>query len=114
MRHCFLCLLALGALSAVRAEEPLALREARRALSEALPEVALVKLRPLLKPAPPGLSPEDQRAATLLHGEALALTGKTEQALTVIKPLAAAGHGPAIFLQAGILAGQGRWEEARP
>ncbi len=111
MRVSLAILLLAGAVAA-RAEEPLLLREARQAVREAVPPVALLKLRTLLAQA--AITGPEREAATLLLGEALALDGQGEDALTAIQPLVAAGNQRALFLRAGILARLGRWAEARP
>jgi tetratricopeptide (TPR) repeat protein len=109
----FVCTLLGGCLlAAARAEEPQALREARQALAENVPEIALLKARPLA--GAKELSPQDRDRARLLSSEALAAVGKAEDALTMLQPLTATGYDRATLLKAGILASEGRWAEALP
>ena len=94
---------------ALHAEPPL-LDEARQALAERLPQIATQKLRIFL--STPDLAAEDRRAATLALAEALLAAGQHDDALAVLKPLAA--DPDARLLQAHIFAAAGRWAEALP
>ncbi len=96
----------------IRAAEPAALTEARTALGEHLPEIAMHKLQALL--ATPDLSDANRAAATLLMGQALFAVDLHEDALSVIQPVADSGEPAAVLLRARILAAEGRWQEALP
>jgi outer membrane protein assembly factor BamD (BamD/ComL family) len=98
--------------AALQAAEPPLLVEARRARAESIPQVAIQKLRTLLKTKD---LPEDlRRTASHELASALLAGGETEEALWVIQPLAESGEKTARFLQADILAHAGRWAEALP
>lgn len=106
-------LLALGLLTAAaRADEPALLPEARQALSESLPDIAIYKLRKLL--GTPDLPITTKSAATLLLAQAQAAAGANDDALATVQPLVAHGDEAGQLLRAGVLAHLGRWEEARP
>src|SRR5678815_1035327 len=94
------------------AAEPDLLTEARRALAESIPQIALAKLEVLR--ANPRLNEADRTASTLLLGEALLAVGRFDDALRQVGPLAANGTPGAPLLQAHILAVAGRWPEALP
>ena len=94
------------------AAEPELLTEARHALAESIPEIAIRKLEALR--GIPALTPGDRTAAALLLGEALLDAGRQAEALTVIEPLSAAEDPNAQLLRAHILASGGRWGEALP
>ncbi|HZJ16714.1 MAG TPA: tetratricopeptide repeat protein, partial [Chthoniobacteraceae bacterium] len=94
------------------AAEPDLLTEARRALAESIPQIALAKLEVLR--ANPRLNEADRTASTLLLGEALLAIGRFDDALRQVGPLAANGTPGAPLLQAHILAVAGRWPEALP
>jgi TolA-binding protein len=94
------------------AAEPDLLTEARRALAESIPQIALAKLEVLR--ANPRLNEADRTASTLLLGEALLAVGRFDDALRQVGPLAANGTPGAPLLQAHILAAAGRWPEALP
>ena len=96
----------------LQAAEPVLLVEARRARSEAIPQVAIQKLRTLLKTGE--LPPETSIAVTYELAGALMEAGETEEALWIIQPLAEAGEGAALLLQAAIFTSAGRWSEAGP
>jgi tetratricopeptide (TPR) repeat protein len=87
------------------------LDEAHQALSESIPLVAALKTERVL--AEPGLSPELKDAATFLLARALFDMGQPEEALTRVRPLAAANYPGAALLQAHLLASQGKWKEAQ-
>ena len=97
---------------ALQAAEPTLLVEARQARAEAIPQVAIQKLRTLLKAGE--LAPETSSAVTYELAGALMDAGETEEALWVTQPLSEAGEGAARLLEAAILAGAGRWSEAVP
>lgn len=99
------------ALATARAESP-QLLEARQALSESLPQVALYKLRALL--AKPGLPPAEQPEATLLLAHALSSAGQLDEALAALQPLAVTADPRVTLLRADVLAATGHWSEARP
>jgi TolA-binding protein len=92
--------------------EPALLLEARRALDEAIPQVAIQKLRTFL--AGPEIAEDERRAATLVLGEALLAAGQHDAAVAVLSNLTAAGNSEAQLLQAHVLVGAGRWSEALP
>ena len=94
------------------AAEPDLLTEARRALAESIPQIALAKLEVLR--ANPRLNEADRTASTLLLGEVLLAVGRFDDALRQVGPLAANGTPGAPLLQAHILAAAGRWPEALP
>ena len=95
----------------LQAAEPDLLTEARRALAESIPAIAVRKLETLRADA--GISPQDRAAATLLLGEALLDSGRQAEALQLIGPHSATGDSAAKLL-AHILASSGRWSEALP
>jgi len=94
------------------AEEPSLLVEARRARAESIPQVAIQKLRSLLKSQE--LPADTRRVANHELAAALLAGGEVEEALWVIQPLAESGDGAAQLLQADILTRGGRWAEALP
>lgn len=87
------------------------LDEARQALAESIPLVAAVKAERVL--AMPDLTPELKDAASLLLARAYFDMGQPEEALTRVRPLAAANYSGAALLQAHLLAAQGKWKEAQ-
>ncbi len=88
------------------------LTEARRALAESIPQIAIRKIEALR--ADPKLGAEDRTAAALLLGEALLDAGQQPEALRVVEPLASMENPAAHLLHGHILAASGRWAEARP
>jgi len=92
------------------AAEPALLTEARQARAEALPQVAVQKLKTLL--AKPGVPPADRMAAQLELGAAYFAAGKNVEAVAAVQSLADAGDAAAQLLHAQVLARAGRWEEA--
>ena len=92
--------------------EPELLTEARRALAESIPQIAIRKIEALR--ADPKLGAEDRTAATLLLAEALLDAGLHAEALREIEPLASMENPAAHLLHAHILAAGGRWTEALP
>ncbi len=117
-RRSFLCVSAslrlilgivFGAFSA-NAAEPALLTEARQALAESIPQVAVQKLTTLL--ATPGLPPAERNAAQLELGAAFFAAGKNDDAFAAVEVLAAGGDVAARLLRAEVLARTGRWEEA--
>lgn len=103
-----LALLCAPALSA----EPALLTEARRALSESIPLVAIHKLRAALEN--PALPADQRPAAVRLLGRALLDSARHAEALSLLVPLAEAGDAEAQLLRAHVLASAGRWAEALP
>lgn len=97
------------ALPLFAAEQEL-LIEARRALAESIPEIAIRKLDALR--STPNLSPEDYTAATRLLGEALLDAGRFPEALRVVETLGATDDQSGELLKAHSLAGSGLWSEA--
>jgi predicted Zn-dependent protease len=96
----------------LRAEEPALLTEARQARAESVPEVAVQKLRHLLEAK--DLSAETQRTANYELAAALFAAEETDEALSVVQPLADSGDVNAQLLEADILAGDARWTDALP
>jgi outer membrane protein assembly factor BamD (BamD/ComL family) len=96
----------------VHADEPPLLTDARRALAESIPQVAIQKLETLR--ARTDISAADRNATELLLGEALLAAGKHDAVARIVEPLAVAGDAAAELFQAHILAGAGRWAEALP
>lgn len=94
------------------AEEPALLREARGALAEAIPEVAIAKIE--LLQARADFPDEHRAAAAMLLGEAQLAAGQHERALRSIQPLVVAEIPAAQVLQAHIFVSAGRWREALP
>jgi outer membrane protein assembly factor BamD (BamD/ComL family) len=88
------------------------LLDARRALDESIPQVAIQKLRTFL--ADRGVAPEDQRAATLLLAESLLAAEQYPAALATIRPLARGADPEAQLLHGHVLAAARRWSEALP
>jgi TolA-binding protein len=97
-------------LSAV-AEEPALLSSARRALAESVPQIAIEKIRTLLKDS--ALAPTDRESARLLLAEAQLAAGQHDDALATLAPLVAKSSD-ARLLKARALADAGRWIEALP
>jgi outer membrane protein assembly factor BamD (BamD/ComL family) len=93
-------------------QEPSLLREARQALTEAIPQVAVEKLQRLMADAK--LAKEERVKAGLLLGEALLETQRYDDALKTIAPLIPSAGVPARLLQADIFAAAGRWAKALP
>jgi tetratricopeptide (TPR) repeat protein len=92
------------------AVEPASVREARRALSEGIPQVAIVKLETALRAAD---FPADERATALrLLAEAQLAAQKPEAALETLRPLGAFSDTAARLLRAHAHAALGHWEEA--
>ncbi len=104
----FLCLVT----AALRADDPALLVEARQARAEAIPQVAVQKLRTLLGTR--DLPPEIKHAAGYELAAALLAADELDEAESVVEPLAQAGDPAARLLQADILTRDGRWVEALP
>ena len=105
----FIFVLHLGSLTA-HAAEPALRTEARQALAESIPQVAVQKLKTLL--AKPGVPPAERVAAQLELGAAYFAAGKNEEAFAAVQALADSGDAAARLLRAELLARTGRWEEA--
>jgi tetratricopeptide (TPR) repeat protein len=88
------------------------LHQAREALAESIPQVAVQKLRALL--AMRGLSVEERAAAQRELGAALFAAGQSEEALQAVETLAGFGDPAARLVKARILSGMERWSEALP
>ncbi len=108
----FIWSLVFGAWNFSRAAEPELLTEARRALAESIPQIAIRKIEALRAGAK--LGAEDRTAATLVLAEALLDAGRHAEALRTIEPLASQENPAAHSLHAHILAADGRWAEALP
>ena len=94
------------------ADEPELLTEARRALAESIPQIAIAKLEMLRANSP--LNAADRTASAMLLGEALLAVGRFDDAMREVEPLVASGTVGGPLLQAHILAAAGRWPEALP
>ena len=105
----FILALHLGSL-ATHAAEPALLTEARQALAESIPQVAVQKLKSLL--ATPDLPPAERMAAQLELGAAFFAAGKDDEAFAAVQSLADAGDAAARLLGAEVMARAGRWAEA--
>jgi len=81
----FLCF----ATTALRANDPALLVEARQARAEAIPQVAVQKLRALLKTG--DLSEDIKHAASYELAASLLAAEEPEEAETVVQPLAESG-----------------------
>ncbi len=93
------------------AAEPALRTEARHALAESIPQVAVQKLKTLL--AKPGVPADERTAAQRELGAAFFAAGKNDDALAAVQALAEGGDAAARLLRAQVLARMGRWEEAR-
>ncbi len=92
------------------AADPALLTEARQALAESIPQVAVQKLKTLL--AKPGLPPDERVAAQRELGAAFFAAGKNNEALAAVRALADEGDTAARLVRAQVLAAQGNWHEA--
>lgn len=92
------------------ADEPALLVEARQARAEAIPDVAVQKLRTLLKSS--DLPAETKRAVDYELAASLLAAEEFDEAKSVIQPLADAGLPAARLLRADISAADGQWTEA--
>ena len=90
--------------------EPELLMEARQALAESIPQIAIAKLDLLRRDAT--LSVADQNSSALLRSEALLALGRFDDALREVEPLASSEMAGASRLKAHTLAAAGRWPEA--
>lgn len=95
---------------AAHAADPALLTEARQALAESIPQVAVQKLKTLL--AKPGVPPADRRAAQLELGAAYLAAENDEAALAAVQTLADEGDAAGQLLRAQVFARAGRWKEA--
>jgi tetratricopeptide (TPR) repeat protein len=111
MKRLLLSLCLLGpALATYSGAETPALIEARKALSEKIPQVAEQKLRTLL--AEKDIAAPDQSSARELLAQALLDSGKHDEALEIAKQLNPTAENA--VLRANIHVALGRWEEALP
>ena len=111
MRRIIFTALVLIALAQIaRAADAPLLTEARQALAESIPQVAVQKLRTLL--ATPGLTPAERAAAQRELGAAFFAAGQNDEALAAVQALADAGDAAAHLLRAQVLARMGRWADA--
>lgn len=96
--------------TAIGATESAAIAEAARPLTDGIPQVAVVRLRTLLREQTLGA---DERAAAMLKlGEALVAAQQPEDALRVLSDATIASSGEARFLQAQAHAALMQWPEA--
>ncbi len=102
--------LVLFALAPIAPAAEALLTEARQALAESIPQVAVQKLRTLL--ATPGLPPAERAAAQRALGAAFFAAGQNDEAFATVQPLAEAGDVAARLLRAQVLARTGRWADA--
>lgn len=93
-----------------QAAEPSQLAEARQALSENIPQVAIVKLKSVL--AAGTLSAGERASAQRLLAEAELDAGRASDAITTLAALSDPGDMASMLLRANALAGDGRWKEA--
>jgi tetratricopeptide (TPR) repeat protein len=98
--------------TALRANDPALLVEARQARAEAIPQVAVQKLRTLLKTG--DLAEDIKHAASYELAASLLAAEELDEAETIVQPLAEAGDPASQLLQAQILAQGGRWADALP
>lgn len=105
-RYLFIFIISLGA-PVLRAEEA-RLAEARKAMSEGLPQVAIYKLSQPL----PGQTPEDRKAMGLLLAQALVAAGRPQEALYILEKTPEPRDEETSFLLANAYAATGRSESA--
>lgn len=105
-----IAVLSLAFATALHADEPSLLTEARKVRGEGIPEVAVQKLRTLLKST--GLAEEVRRAANYELADALLAGGHFEEAQRTIQPFAEAGENRARMLVADIQMRVGQWAQA--
>ena len=91
------------------AADPALLTEARQALAESIPQVAVQKLKTLL--AKTGVPPADRRAAQLALGAAYLAAENDEAALAAVQTLADEDDAAARLLRAQVFARAGWWKE---
>ncbi len=109
-RKTFIVLVLAASAPCVHAADPALLTEARQALAESIPQVAVQKLKTLL--AKPGGPPAERRAAQLELGAAYFAAGDNDAALAAVQKLADESDVAARLLSAQVLARTGRWKEA--
>ncbi|MEP6670936.1 MAG: tetratricopeptide repeat protein [Chthoniobacter sp.] len=108
-----LLLLFLGLATAVlRADDPALLVEARQARAEAIPQVAVQKLRTLLRTG--DLPAEIKHAARYELAASLLAAEELDEAESTVQPLAETGDVASRLLQAEIFTHEGRWADALP
>jgi len=93
------------------AADSASLEQARRAMAESLPQLAIGKLKHLL--ADPTIDASTRADVTRLLAEAYLATGQASDARTVLAPLVANGDVQARLLRAHAFARSGAWEDAR-
>ncbi|MGV3531772.1 MAG: tetratricopeptide repeat protein, partial [Chthoniobacteraceae bacterium] len=108
MRRLGLSTLVLAAACSLLQAEPPAIEQARKALSEHIPQVAVYKLRRFLDA--PSLPSEEQIAARHLLAEALLDGGQVEEAAEAARKLPANAENA--VLRASVAAALGQWEDA--
>ena len=109
-RKTFTVLVLAAAAPFAHAADPVLLTEARQALAESIPQVAVQKLKTLL--AKTGVPPADRRAAQLALGAAYLAAENDEAALAAVQVLADEGDAAARLLRAQVFARAGWWKEA--
>ena len=92
------------------AQQPAAVTEAREALVEDIPEVAIAKLRQSLATLP--ARSEERRTALLLLAEAQLNSDRASDALDTLAQITPGDGTPAVRLRALSLVALGRWDEA--
>ncbi len=88
------------------------LKQARQALAEGIPQVAIHKLQAVLVAG--DLEEEERAEAVRTLGEAFRADGRHGEALVAIQSLVNARDPAALLLRAEILASAERWQEALP
>ena len=91
------------------APEPIDLQHAARPLDEGVPEVAVGRLRQLLRSK---IAPQEKREALLRLGEALVAAEEGEEALKVLSDAQLRNVSAANFWRGQAFASLGRWPEA--
>lgn len=95
--------------TAIPAEHP-SLAQARKALGEGIPQVAIYTLQGAM--AAPGFPPADRAAARRLLAEAQLTKGDSAAALETLSVFSDASDANAMLLRAHAYAAEGRWENA--
>ena len=95
---------------ALFAQEPQVMQEARRALSEDIPQVAIAKLRSVLDKA--SFPASSRTPALRLLAEAQAAAGEPEEALATLQKAQPPADPDALLLHARVEVSAGRWADA--
>ena len=97
--------------TAARADQPIDLERATQPLNDGVPQVAVVRLRELLRGK---LSDEQRRRATVRLAQALVAAQEYDEALTLLNDIVVGDELGTSFFHAQALAGLHRWSEALP